>query len=63
MRRALVMVLDGVGAGNAPDAAAFGDEGSNTLGNTAAAVGGLELPNLGALGLGNAVEVKGTSRG
>ncbi len=60
MRRAIVMVLDGVGAGNAPDAAAFGDEGSNTLGNTAAAVGGLELPNLGALGLGNAVEVKGT---
>jgi len=60
MRRAIVMVLDGVGAGNAPDAAAFGDDGSNTLGNTAAAVGGLELPNLGALGLGNAVEVKGT---
>jgi len=60
MRRAIVMVLDGVGAGNAPDASEFGDEGSNTLGNTAAAVGGLELPNLGDLGLGNAVEVRGT---
>ena len=58
-RRAVVVVLDGVGAGGAPDAAEFGDEGANTLVNTATAVGGLELPNLRALGLGNVVEIEG----
>jgi phosphopentomutase len=58
-RRAVVVVLDGVGAGNAPDAADFGDEGANTLVNTARAVGGLEVPNLQALGLGNVVEIEG----
>jgi phosphopentomutase len=58
-RKAVVVVLDGVGAGNAPDAADFGDEGANTLVNTARAVGGLEVPNLQVLGLGNAVEVEG----
>jgi phosphopentomutase len=54
------MVLDGVGAGDAPDAADFGDEGSNTLSNTARRVGGLELAHLRSLGLGNVVEIKGT---
>jgi phosphopentomutase len=58
-RRGVVVVLDGVGAGDAPDAADFGDEGANTLGNTARAVGGLEVPNLQKLGLGNVVEIKG----
>ncbi|PLS84514.1 MAG: phosphopentomutase [Actinobacteria bacterium] len=58
-RRAVILVLDGVGAGNAPDAAEFGDVGANTLGNTARAVGGLEVPNLAGLGLGNAVEAEG----
>jgi phosphopentomutase len=58
-RRAIVVVLDGVGAGHAPDAAEFGDEGANTLGNTARAVGGLDLPNLQALGLGNVEEIEG----
>src|SRR5213082_2837903 len=53
MSRACVIVLDAVGAGELPDAAAFGDEGSNTLGNVARTVGGLDLPNLEALGLGN----------
>jgi phosphopentomutase len=57
--RAVVVVLDGVGAGNAPDAADFSDEGANTLVNTARAVGGLEVPNLQALGLGNVVETLG----
>ena len=47
MSRACVIVLDGVGAGALPDADRFGDEGSNTLGNVARAVGGLDLPNLG----------------
>ena len=41
MPRACVIVLDAVGAGELPDAAEFGDEGSNTLGNVAKAVGGL----------------------
>ena len=53
MSRACVIVLDAVGAGELPDAADFGDEGSNTLANVAKAVGGLDLPTLEALGLGN----------
>jgi len=60
-RRATVIVLDGLGAGHAPDAASFGDEGSNTLGNTAKAVGGLQAPNLQALGLGNVGEIEGVA--
>src|ERR671935_1004625 len=53
MPRACVIVLDAVGAGELPDAADYGDEGSNTLGNAARAVGGLAPPNLEQLGLGN----------
>ena len=53
------MVLDSVGIGGAPDAAAFGDEGSATLQHVAEAVGGLSLPNLQALGLGNITEIAG----
>jgi phosphopentomutase len=60
-RRAVIVVLDGVGAGEAPDAAEFGDEGANTRGNTARAAGGLDLPNLQELGLGNVVEIEGVS--
>jgi phosphopentomutase len=59
MSRACVIVLDAVGAGALPDAAAFGDEGSDTLGNVARAVGGLDLPNLEALGLGNVEPLEG----
>src|SRR5919107_1226807 len=58
-RRAVVIVLDGLGAGKAPDAADFGDEGANTLANTAKATGGLVAPNLQALGLGNVEEIEG----
>jgi phosphopentomutase len=58
-RRAVIAVLDGVGAGNAPDAADFGDEGANTLVNTARTVGGLDVPKLQVLGLGNVVEIVG----
>jgi len=47
------MVLDGVGVGELPDAAEYGDVGSNTLAHVAGAVGGLALPNLEALGLGH----------
>jgi len=57
-RRAVVIVLDGLGAGNAPDAADFGDEGANTLVNTARATGGLGAPNLQVLGLGNVEEIE-----
>ena len=57
--RAIVVVLDSVGAGALPDAAAYGDEGSNTLGNTARAVGGLHMPNLGRWGLGNITSIAG----
>jgi phosphopentomutase len=59
MPRACVIVLDAVGAGELPDAADFGDEGSDTLGNVAKAVGGLDLPNLEAFGLGNVKELEG----
>jgi len=47
--RACVIVLDAVGAGELPDAGEFGDEGSDTLGNVARAVGGLDLPTMEAL--------------
>jgi phosphopentomutase len=60
-RRATIIVLDGLGAGHAPDAARFGNEGSDTLGNTAKAVGGLKAPNLQALGLGNIGEIEGVA--
>jgi len=57
--RACVIVLDAVGAGELPDADQYGDEGSNTLANVAKAVGGLDLPNLEALGLGNVEPLEG----
>ena len=59
MPRACVIVLDAVGAGELPDAAEFGDEGSNTLANVARAVGGLDLPTLEALGFGNIEPMQG----
>lgn len=54
-----LIVLDSVGIGGAPDAAAFGDEGSATLPHVAGSMGGIDLPNLGALGLGNITEILG----
>ncbi|HXV95100.1 MAG TPA: phosphopentomutase [Gaiellaceae bacterium] len=59
MPRACVIVLDAVGAGELPDAAEYGDEGSDTLGNVARAVGGLDLPNLEHLGFGNIENLEG----
>src|SRR5207342_2171903 len=59
MPRACIIVLDAVGAGALPDAAEYGDEGSDTLGNVARAVRGLDLPNLVALGLGNVEPLEG----
>ncbi len=59
MRRAALIVLDGVGIGAAPDAGRYGDAGSDTLGNVARAVGGLALPNLERLGLGCCASLAG----
>ncbi|MHB8060116.1 MAG: phosphopentomutase [Gaiellaceae bacterium] len=59
MARACVIVLDAVGAGPLPDASRFGDEDANTLGHVAQAVGGLDLPMLEALGLGNVAPLDG----
>ncbi len=61
MRRAAIIVLDGVGIGAAPDAAQYGDVGSDTLGNVARAVGGFDLPNLARAGLGNIAALAGMS--
>ncbi len=58
-RRAAIIVLDGVGCGAAPDAAAYGDVGSNTLGNLSRAIGGLDLPHLTRAGLGNLIPLQG----
>ena len=67
MTRAFLIVMDSVGCGGAPDAAAFGDTGSNTLGHIArecaagrcntGRTGSLHLPNLDALGLGAAIRL------
>ncbi|MGI8904955.1 MAG: phosphopentomutase [Candidatus Sumerlaeaceae bacterium] len=59
-KRAIIIVLDGVGIGELPDAAEFGDVGSNTLGNLSHAFAdGLHLPNMGKLGLGNIATIRG----
>ncbi len=58
-RRAFVLVVDACGVGALPDAARYGDEGTNTLARVAEAVGGLELPVLGSLGLGSIVPLLG----
>ena len=60
-RRAAIIVLDGLGIGPAADTDAYGDAGSNTLGNVARAVGGLRLPELEALGLGCCAELAGVA--
>lgn len=52
-------MLDGLGIGELPDANLYGDEGSSTLANMAKVVGGLDLPHLRALGLGNIAPIKG----
>ena len=59
VRRVILIVLDSVGVGELPDAAKYGDVGSNTVGNLSRTVGGLRLPNLGRMGLGNLTDVEG----
>jgi phosphopentomutase len=58
-RRAFVLVIDACGVGALPDAADYGDEGTNTLAHVAQAVGGLELPTLASLGLGSILPLAG----
>ena len=60
-RRAFVVVLDACGVGALPDAAAYGDAGTDTLGHLAAELGGLDLPTLGRLGLGSIVPIAGVA--
>ena len=59
MKRVFLIVLDGLGIGEARDAAAYGDAGSDTVGNVARAVGGLALPVLEGLGLGRLRPIDG----
>ena len=58
MNNFIIILLDGVGVGELPDAKNYGDEGSNTLGNLSNAVGGLNLPNLQKFGLGNIINLE-----
>jgi phosphopentomutase len=59
MRRAFVVVIDACGAGALPDAAAYGDEGTNTLAHVAEGNGGLDTPVMQSLGLGSIMELTG----
>lgn len=59
MNNFFIIILDGVGIGELPDANNYGDQGSNTLANIAKSVGGLILPNLNSLGLGNISDILG----
>jgi phosphopentomutase len=60
-RRAFVVVVDACGVGALPDAANYGDAGSNTLAHLAQRSGGLALPTLAALGLGSILELEGVA--
>jgi phosphopentomutase len=61
-KRAIIIVLDGVGCGALPDAWKYGDEKSNTLANIANYIGGLKLPNLQKAGLGNITDISGVDK-
>ncbi len=54
-----VIVCDSLGVGEAPDAGDYGDQGADTVGHTAAALGGLRLPTLGAWGFGRLTAIAG----
>lgn len=60
--RVIWIVLDSVGMGALPDAEKYGDVGSNTIGNISKALGGLKLPNMEKIGLGNIDGIKGVSK-
>ncbi|MDP2362888.1 MAG: phosphopentomutase [Ignavibacteria bacterium] len=62
MNNFFIIILDGVGVGELPDADLYGDKSSNTLGNIASSLNGLQLPNLKKLGLGNIIPIKGIDK-
>ena len=62
-KKAVLIVVDSCGVGALPDAKEFGDEGVNTLANLAKASGGISLPNLEKIGLGNIIDIEGVARG
>ncbi|AFH48655.1 Phosphopentomutase [Ignavibacterium album JCM 16511] len=59
MNNFIVIILDGVGVGELPDADLYGDKGSNTLANISKALGSIQLPNLQKLGIGNIIPING----
>lgn len=61
-KRIFLVVMDSVGIGEAPDADKFGDKGSDTLGHIAEKMNGLNMPNMGSLGLSNIREIKGIAK-
>ncbi|WP_407268772.1 phosphopentomutase [Radiobacillus sp. PE A8.2] len=61
-QRIFLIVLDSVGIGEAPDAAAFNDVGADTLGHIAERTNGLHMPNTAKLGLSNIKEIKGIEK-
>ncbi|PIQ10146.1 MAG: phosphopentomutase [Ignavibacteriales bacterium CG18_big_fil_WC_8_21_14_2_50_31_20] len=62
MNNFLIILLDGVGVGELPDAVNYGDVGSNTLANIAKKLNGISLPNLQELGLGNIIDILGVPK-
>jgi phosphopentomutase len=58
-KRFVILVADSAGCGELPDAADYGDQGSNTIGNISRAVGGLSLPTMGRLGIGHLTPIAG----
>jgi phosphopentomutase len=61
-KRIFLVVMDSVGIGEAPDAEKFGDLGADTLGHIAEKMNGLNMPNMGKLGLSNIREIKGIEK-
>ncbi|PIW69492.1 MAG: phosphopentomutase [Ignavibacteriales bacterium CG12_big_fil_rev_8_21_14_0_65_30_8] len=62
MNNFFIIILDGVGIGELPDAADYGDRGSNTLGNISKVLNGISLPNLEKMGLGNIENINGLNK-
>lgn len=62
MNNFFIIVLDGVGVGELPDANLYNDQGSNTLGNIAKSLNGISLPNLQKMGIGNIIPIQGVER-
>ncbi|TWE06260.1 phosphopentomutase [Neobacillus bataviensis] len=61
-KRIFIIVMDSVGIGEAPDAEKFGDKGADTFGHIAERMNGLNMPNMGKLGLSNIREIKGITK-